>query len=667
MYQYQNNVLSIPAKILYEELALIAYDTYHNWCKRGKLVRTKEGRGKGNTAWVSFHDIKEDWVKEAVKKCLGSPDKIVTINDLEKYIDHDNTAAKYFAAHRKPDGSTLSPEKQLEKTTNARILNAIKTVFKERDALVKRKKRVQAWKNISDAVNHLATIKYGNDTVKWQFKLPGNERSLQRRYNEYIKKGYEALIHKGEGSKNALVINNEIGDFLLAQYSLPIKLTIPEVLERYEMARVKNEQWRTLSNSAVYNYLYEPERERLWTLARHGKEAYQKKYKRTHTIDKSNWFPNCYWAIDGTKLDWIHVWDESSNKMGAKLKINVMFDVYSEKIIGWDVSFTESHIEHFNTIKMAVNESQCRPYFLTYDNQGGHKMKRMQTLYDSVVAKTGGHHHPGKAKQHGNPAEGLFRRIQQQVINKFWWSDGQSITVKRDDNKMNTDFILENKSLLKTVEELIESWVAAVNIWNNKKHPHFEATRNEVYAHEMPMCEELSLFDIMDKMWIDQKKTPITYKAHGLLFRLGNKKLEFEVYDADGNIDLEFRRKNIGKKFIIRYDPSFLDGYIQLCAKDEEGNIYNVANAQPKRKPQPVPVLMQPGDKEQWEKDNKINDLELQRDLGVIEKLLHRTGITPEKEMEDQDLIVKLKGNMNKFHRSKVESEENLTIATSRF
>ncbi len=518
MYAYQNNILSIPAKFLYGSekegnLEEITYKMYSHWRDRGKLIVTKQGRGKGNEAWVSFYDIADQTIKEKVIEVLGNPKEVVVYNQLENYIVPDQKAARFFAAHRKPDGTALSFEKQREKATNAMILNAIQTVFNDRGALTKMfgKKRILIWQNITEAVNAL-------DRTKWHFKLPGNYRSLRRRYEKYIKYSYPIFIHANEGSDNASKISKDNGDFLLAQYCLPIKLSIPEVLERYEIERTKHKGWKSLTNNAVYNYLYQPERERIWTLSRHGRETYDRKYKHTVTRDKSNWFPNCYWAIDGTKLDWVHFWDDSSNKMGAKLKIDVMFDVYSEKIIGWSLSFTENHIEHFKTIKMAVNEAGCRPYFMTYDNQGGHKMARMQTLYNSLMAINKGHHHPNKAKNHSNPAEQLFKRIQQQVINKFWFSDGQSITVKRDDNKMNVDFILENKASLKTVEELYQAWETAVTIWNNKKHPHFNETRNEVYQHEMPMREELSLFDIMDKMWIDQKKKPLTQGKLILLF-----------------------------------------------------------------------------------------------------------------------------------------------------
>lgn len=672
-YEYINNTLSVPAKLIYEELKLITFNTYGSWCNRGKLVRTKAGKGKGNTAWVSFYDISEDWVRNAIKNVLGDPTKVISKNELEDLLVTDHQAIKFYASHRKPNGKPLSNEKQREKGNTVMVLNAIQTLLNKKASLVKKQKIGSLWTNISEAVNDLATKTNSDGDALYDFKLPGGWRKLKIKYELYVDYGYSIFIHGNEGSTNARTITTEIGDYLLALYCLPTgKLTIPEVLERYDAERALKPHWKSLTNQAVYQFLYEPENQRIWQLARNGKQAYDKKYKYTLDIDKSKWFPNCYWAIDGTKLDWIHYWEGSANKMGAKLKIDVMFDVYSEKIIGWSLGFTENHIEHFKAIKMAVNEAQCRPFFLTYDQQSGHKMDRMNTLYDGLVAQKKEHkgtHYPGAAKQHGNPAEGLFKRLQQQVINKFWFNDGQSITVKRDDNKMNTDFILKNKSSLKTVEDLHAAWETAVNIWNAKAHPLFKDTtkesRNEVYQHTMDMKEPLSLYDIMDKMWIEEKKRPITFKSNGLDLRLGSKKpLTYVVYDKNGDVDLEFRRKNVGKKFIVRYDPDFLDGYIQLCEKDAEGNIVHIANAEPKRKAQPVPALMEPGDKEQALKDRSIRDLEFLRDKAAYEELMERTGITPAKEMEHQDLLIKFKGNLNKVQRAKVEANENLNAAS---
>ena len=42
------------------------------------------------------------------------------------------------------------------------------------------------------------------------------------------------------------------------------------------------------------------------------------------------------------------------------------------------------------------------------------------------------------------------------------------------------------------------------------------------------------------------------------------------------------------------------------------------------------------------------------------QKLMQRAGITPQTEIDDQDLLIKFKGNLPKQQRSKVESEENI-------
>jgi len=651
MYQYQNSILSIPAKLLYEDWALMSYDYYKQLCFRKKLIRTKEGKGKGNTPWVSYPDLPE-YIKAICLEKFGRPEDVVVLNLLEPYIVPDTNAAKFFAAHLTPDGKRLSEMKQRQRTINCSVLNAIQTVFKDKGITDKMfgRRKTRIWANLSDAVNML-------NAQKWAHNLPGAAKRLREKYESYIKVGYSLFIHKGEGNQNTAKIRDQIADFILANYSLPIKLTVPMVMSKYNEVKAVNE-WPDLTESGIYNWLYEPKQERLWTLGRHGKQAYNNKFQHTLSRDKSNWFPNVYWAIDGTKLDWIHFDDTTSNKMGAKLRINVMFDVYSEKIIGWSLSETEDHTDHFRAIKSAVKQSGCKPYLLTYDSQSGHKMVRMQELYSNIVATAGGTHHVHRVGQKNNPAEQLFKRFQQQVITKFWFSDGQSIKVRRDDNKPNIDFIEENKHLLKPKADLLAAWEYAVNQWNTKKHPHFLQSRNEVYSHPMPMRESLSIEDTMQYMWIEESKKHITYKKDGLTIWLSNTQYQYEVYNADGSIDLEFRRKNVGRKFIVRYDPESMSVYIQLYEVSQQGEKIFIAYAQPKRKHVDIPILMQDGDKEQWANDFAIRDEEFRRDSEALKALLNRTGITPDTLIEEQELAIKFKGNAPKRHAQTADIDE---------
>lgn len=132
----------------------MAYRTYHTLCQRGKLIRTKEGRGSGNEAFVSFHDLPYNYKTICINH-LGDPKEVVVRNQLESYIVPDSKAIRFFSEHRKPCGKPISLEDQREKATNAIILNAIQTVLNDRSSKSKMfgRKTTEVWKNISEAVN----------------------------------------------------------------------------------------------------------------------------------------------------------------------------------------------------------------------------------------------------------------------------------------------------------------------------------------------------------------------------------------------------------------------------------------------------------------------------------------------------------------------------------
>ena len=189
MYEYQNNILSIPAKLLYEDWGLMAYNTHNSYCTRGKLIRTKEGRGAGNEAFVSFYDLPFDIKKVCIEK-LGDPKKIVVRNILENYMVPDPEAARFYSEHRKPNGKPLSDEDKAEKTTNAIVLNAIQMVFNDPKRSFKRGLSSQEkWTEVSKSVNALST-------TKWQCSLPGNWRRLKAKCEDYLRNGYEVFLPK---------------------------------------------------------------------------------------------------------------------------------------------------------------------------------------------------------------------------------------------------------------------------------------------------------------------------------------------------------------------------------------------------------------------------------------------------------------------------------------
>lgn len=646
MYDYFNNTLCVKSQQLIN-LNILSETHYKQLVYRGFLNLVRRG-GNGRVALVEFDTMRED-IKEKVIEIAGDPNKVAAQSILESYIQKDYDAATFFTSFRKDNGKALTFEKQKEYTTNAMILNAVDTIVISKKTNNRRLtgNKTRLWINISNAVNQLPSDKYPHS-------IPGNYRSIERAYKKYKQGGYATLVHGGIGNDNRTKITGDIADYILATFCLPNKPMIPTVLAMYDSVRIKK-GWPTISESAVQMFLDKPENQRVWTLARHGREEYDKKYGHKLSRDRSEWFPNAYWAIDGSKLDWIHYFDNTLG-MAAQLKMNPVFDVYSEVILGNSYSETERHTDHFTSLKSAMNFAQKRPYKLTYDNQSGHKSARMQELYDGVIAKSGGVHHPTAPYRKSNPVEQIFNRFQQQVISKFWFSDKQSIKSRDVNNKPNMDFVQEHKHKLLSKEDLFKAWELAVKKWNNAPHPLIAGkTRMEVYLSEAPMSESVDFFEMINLFWVDESK-PITYKNDGLSITISGERHMFEVYDSEDKIDIEFRRLNIGKKFIVRYDPEELENYVQLIELTDEGDKVFVAHAQPKRKHQEIPVLMKEGDKEQWAEDFSVRDKELERDQAELEALRRRTGITPEQLIEDQELMIKMGGDLPKDTRSDVES-----------
>jgi hypothetical protein len=656
-YQYYNNTLCIPASLLYDDWGLLSYKSYLMKCYRGQLIRVREGKGKGNEALLSYHDLPQEY-KMACKKNLGDYKEVALLNQLEPYIIPDVKAIDFFATHRYPDGRKLDDKIKIERATNCCILNAVKTLLTDPKQSTKAfgPKKSKIWDNISDAVNKLNE---GKDEKKWFYNLPTSPSRLRSRYNRYLKEGYSSFVHAGEGNVNTIKIKGEIADYILAVYSLPNKFSVPELLDMYRM-EMDNNGWPSLSEGAIKMFLDKPENVRIWTLSRDGKDIYDKKFKHTVSKDKTRWFPNVYWAIDGTKLDLTYYDPESSTKMSAYKRIDVVFDVHSEKIIGWSISETESHVDHFTAIKMAVQTAGYRPYLLTYDQQSGHKSAKMQELYSRVIADDGGTHYPHRAYGHGNPADKLHGMLQTEVTTKLWNSDGQGIRTKKDSSHRNMEYLQQIKDSLPTKDAAIKQWEAIVRTWNEGKHSTLLVERNKLYQEEMPVSEEIQMEDIMKYIWIEEKKRPVTYRAHGLELTIDKKDYLFEVYDDEGNIDIEFRRKNVGAKFIVRYDPGSLDTFIQLLQTNQAGEKFLVAYAEPKRKFDPVPATMRDGEKVIWQKDFDVRDKEYERDLKAVAALQRRTGITPERMAADQELHIKMHGRVKKSISMDVDRKKSL-------
>ena len=650
VYMQELKVLKIHYKR--SEDTYLTKSSYEKKHLRKKINKLTTG-GNGRVALIEYDSLGVE-LKAKIEERIGyNPKEKNKERTFAQRVVFDEKAERFFKEYEKSDGGKLSDKQISQYTARASVFNAITDLLKERESMRSAfgKSKTTLWKNITEVVAQLPT--------KEVHKLPKHHSRLKETYSRYIKNSYVGILHKGLENDNTLKIKGAVADWWLCMYGLPNKQVVPVIMMRYNEIREEND-FPTLTEQAVNSWLNQPEIARKWVGKRHGREEWMRRFGHKIQRKREDWFPNAYWAIDGTKVDWLY-WQPSTKKdkggVVARLKDDVVFDIYSEKILGWSFSETENHQDHFTAVKQAVNVAGARPYTFTYDNQAGHKSSKMQEFYGKLVARKGGVHYPNKAYAHNSPVEGLFNRFQQRYLNQFWFSDKQSPTVRTMNNKPNVDFIMKNKHLLHSKEELERAFELCVKLWNDAPHPKFkDKSRNEVFEEEAPMREEVGLLEQIDLFWIYNNRKN-TYKAGGLRLEVAGREFWYEVLDGDNKIDINFREKYVGAKFIVKYDPEHLNDFIQLYVDDAEGNKVFVANAQPKRKHETIPALMDDGDKAAWREDYNVREIEYQRDMKAIEEAQERAGITPEQLIADQEWMIKMGASLPKKERLEMESE----------
>lgn len=647
MFEYQQNTLCVASTWLINE-GFMSDSNFKLLVYRNKIKKLTIG-GNGRKALVAYESI-PDRFKKLIREKVGDPYASVKNIVFGDYMEWDHNAEQYFSTYLLENGSHLPEEKQTEYTHQAVMFNAVKHIANNVVVQKRFGGKKQMWDRMLEAI--------GNLPETWQHTRYKNVVSFKRAIHKYEQEGYGSIVSGKWLNSNPSKIVDEVADWILSQYCLPVKYTISEVQGIYESVR-EAKGWKQLSERAIGAWLDKTEQKRIWMLARDGKDNYMKHFGHTVTRNRSEWFPNAWWAIDGTKLDLVH-FANNKQKMAAELKINVVFDVHSEKIIGWDIAYSENHASHFRAIKQAVNEAGCRPHLFTYDKQSGHTSAKMQNLYDSLPVK--GHHYSHQVGRKSSPVEQIFNRLQQQVISKMWFSDKQGIKVRTDSNKPNTDFIVEYKTALPTVDEFNKIFQALVNKWNAGKQKDWEYSRNERYNEETEYREEISVMDQLSMFWIDETKVK-KYEPSGMHLQVEGHKYIYEVYDENNAIDIEFRRKYVGESLIVRYDPERLDEFIGLYKLKPSGEKEFVAYAQTKRMHESIPVLMKGNSRALLDQDVDVRDIELKRDQEAYEQLIQRSGITRESLIEEQELMIKFQGHLPKEE----QMETDRTSFHSRF
>lgn len=540
MFEFVDNTLCVPAKVLYEDTGLLSYDNYKWYVRTGKLKKVVTG-GNGRKAMVDFASIPDDLRYKIKQLCNGkSPYQIAIQNELKPLIEQDLNAVKFFNDYIKPDGEPLSQEKRREYIANANVLKAINTFLMNKRGWGYGRK-INRWETISDMVNELKSEEIPHN-------LPKKSRPLRNKFDRYMKESYSSLVHGGTGNANTEKLTPVAKAWLLARWASPIeKLTMTQLWEEFN-SLADERGWKPVDDQkTIRNYIYQPDIKEQWYGHRYGELKAKEKYGYQHST-KLPTMRDSLWYSDGTKLNLFYLED---GKIQTTQVYEVM-DAYSEVFLGYHVSKSEDFAAQFSAFKMAAQFSGHRPYECRYDNQGGHKKLQsgdFLTKLSRLSIRTQPYN--GKSKT----IESAFGRFQQQYLKRKWAFTGQNITAKKVESKANLEFILANKHMLPTYNEMMAEYVKLRNEWNHAPHPLTGRPRIEMYLESNnPKAPAIGFIEMVDLFWIQRDNT-VMYTAYGLTITEKKRKYTYAKYDENRLPDMKWHRSNIDRKFIVKFDP----------------------------------------------------------------------------------------------------------------
>ncbi|MCT4559840.1 MAG: hypothetical protein N4A41_00530 [Crocinitomicaceae bacterium] len=560
MYQTFNSTIGIEPRVLIDQGILTQYN-YQNLVNRG-YIKSLRRACRNTPALIDFQSLPSRFKKEVIER-FGDPKKTTIRTPFKDRLENDLEAVKYFNDFTLDNGFGL-PEKNIaEYVANAIILNATRKLYND----IYSKTRSLGGRTsgileeIFEEIQELPQHTYPHS-------LPSNFRRFKQKYREYIDKGYKSLVHKGFGNNNSEKINEEGKRWLISRWADRVnRVANTEQLFREFNRKAKEEGWKVLKESStIYNYLHSEEIQHLWYGHRHGELKFKEKFMYQHSTKLPS-MRDSLWYSDGTKLNYYY---QDENGKVKTCQVYEVMDAFSEVLLGFHISDTEDYEAQYHAYKMAVKIAGHRPYQIGFDNQGGHK-KLKSGNFLSKLARISIKTQPynGKSKT----IESAFNRFQSQFLKQDWFFTGQNIQAKAIESKSNMENIMANKHNLPTLEEIKAVYEKRRKEWNSATHPHTKQPRIESYLNSTnPDAPEIQLWDMVDLFWIERPK-PVMMTAYGLTIKDGGIAQTYIVNGKDGMPDLDWLKKNIDRKFIVKYDPEDRSS-ILLYVEDKLGIRY---------------------------------------------------------------------------------------------
>lgn len=552
------------------ENPILSKPNYDKHVRLKKLLILQRG-GNGREVLIDYNTL--PWkIKSAYDEKYPNAESEIKEQLMSDRISLDSKARLFYSLHLLADDRHIPDEIQHEYVLNASVFNEM--IKKENETKACHNKlggnrRSIVWEIVLGTCEKLRE--------QYKHTLPTNPVRLREKFNQYKKNSYEVLISKKFCNENTLKITEKAGKLIIALKRCRVPVyTNQQLFDEYNRQAEKLGFKMLKSIQSMLAYLNRPEIEPLWYDAVHGELAARQRYTRKHKT-KLPPMRDSLWYSDGTKLNLYYKDYDAKGRLIVKTTyVYEVIDAYSEMLLGYHISDTENYEAQYNAFRMAVNRAGCKPYEVVNDNQGGHRKLESEEFFNKIARVS---RRTAPYSGQSKTIESVFGRFQQTILHKEWNFTGQNITAKGKESRPNIEFIEANKAYLPTLIELKKKYAEARKEWNCSAHPSTGISRVAMYNNSVnPETEKITMLDMIDMFWLTTQKES-TFTSSGITISVNKKKYTYEVLDADGMPDMEFRRKNTLRKFFVMYDPCDMT-IVRLYEKDKTGLRY-VADAQP--------------------------------------------------------------------------------------
>lgn len=547
--QVYNNILCISAGELIG--SLMSKPNYDALCCRGKINRVRRASFE-SPALIEVASLPEKILSKLREKYGENFEKAAETDSLEGFYKLSQEALDFYRNWKTSEDTRLSEKLIVEYTTNASVLIALRKYYNYRFTYIKSRGGSTSglWKNVSAIVSCFK--------LKVQHSLPENPRRLKQKLEEFEQRGYAALVSGKVSNSNKAMLTDKAKAWLLSRWTDQVNrvTSIEQLYDEYLTKAMTTPGWKIISTAkTIYNFIYDEKIVSQWWGYRYGELKSKEKFSYQHKTRLPG-MRDSLWYSDGTKLNYYYQYlDKSGKRQIGTLQVYEVMDSYSEVLLGFCISDKEDFKAQYAAYKMALQTSGYKPYQITFDNQGGHK-KLENGDFLSKLAHLAIHTQPynGKSKT----IESAFNRLQSEYLKKDWFFSGQNITAKKAESKANMEYILANKENLPTKEEIIKRYTERRTEWNNSMTTTGKTRMENYLTSSNPQTVKLGILDMVELFAVTRPRE-VSCTAAGISFREQNIRYDYMVVDGEGMPDLDWLEKNIGKSFVVKFDPDDMD------------------------------------------------------------------------------------------------------------